>query len=188
MASSDCAASFDSELLDRIVMTRSGSKHLRRVTLCRDLWTKVDLFFLLCCSQTCSKQFCDEQPRRYQAALLAQSADTRRCKLRQSAGATVGNLRTAIAPSRPGGPKMYFTAGQSLALFSSARQAKNLFQCCNAAGVLVRRPDRDTNPLGQLIAAHRPRDHAQLLHFLKDALAVADADEDKVCVGRDELQ
>ena len=50
-------------------------------------------------------------------------------------------------------------------LSSAARQ--RLF----SAGV----PTEMRHPLGQLIAAHGPHNHAQLLEFVKHALAVADA-------------
>ena len=54
--------------------------------------------------------------------------------------------------------------------------------------VFLGRADGDADPLGQLVAAHRPDDHAQLLHFVEHPLAVADAHEDEVGRGRDELQ
>ena len=39
-----------------------------------------------------------------------------------------------------------------------------------------------------MVASHRARDDSQLLHFLAHALAIADADEDEVRVGGNELQ
>ncbi len=57
-----------------------------------------------------------------------------------------------------------------------------------AALVFLGRADGDADPLGQLVAAHRPHDHALFLQFVKHALAVADAHEDEVGRGRDEFQ
>src|SRR5205807_6164172 len=70
----------------------------------------------------------------------------------------------------------------------SPRWAQRLFQRGEAAVVLFRGADGDANAFRQLIASHRARDDAQLLHFLAHALTSADADEDEVRVGGNELQ
>jgi hypothetical protein len=52
---------------------------------------------------------------------------------------------------------------------------KNRLQNFQAAFVLLRRADGNTNPLSELIATHRTDNHAALLEFVENSLAVAHA-------------
>src|SRR5439155_16145343 len=69
-----------------------------------------------------------------------------------------------------------------------SRLAEREAQRVQAPLILRRRADGDANPLAKLVAAHRADDHALLLHYFERALAVADADEDEIRGGGNELQ
>ena len=84
-----------------------------------------------------------------------------------------------------------FTLGQIRIQVRNGRRSgfgERRLEGLQAALVFLGRADGDADPFGQLVAAHRPHDHAQPLHFVEHPLAVADADQDEVGRGRDELQ
>ena len=65
---------------------------------------------------------------------------------------------------------------------------KAFFNASRHRSFSLRRADGNADPLRQLIAAHRPHDHALLLHRLENALAFADADQDEIGGRRDEFE
>src|SRR6266850_2391085 len=70
----------------------------------------------------------------------------------------------------------------------SSFHSQHLLECCEATRVFLRCADGDANPFRQLVAAHRARDDAELLQSVEDALTVADAYEDEVCVRKDKFE
>ena len=62
--------------------------------------------------------------------------------------------------------------------------SEHFFQRIETACILRGRADGNADPLRQLISAHRPHDHAELLKLGENTPAIADFHEDEIRGGR----
>jgi len=65
---------------------------------------------------------------------------------------------------------------------------EHLVEHFEAAAVLFHGADRDADPVGQFVTAHRAYDHALLEHVAKDAVAVTGFDQQEIGVTRNEFE
>ncbi len=69
-----------------------------------------------------------------------------------------------------------------------ALRRKDRVEHFEAAAVLFHRADRDADPVGQFVAAHRAHDHALLEHVAEDAVTIAGFDQEEVGVTGNEFE
>src|SRR4051812_46127723 len=72
--------------------------------------------------------------------------------------------------------------------FGGGGGGEGFFEHGHAAGVFGAGADADADPLGEVVAGHGAGDDAAFLHFIADALAVADFDENEIGVGGNEFE